>query len=180
MNKKHIIISMFTIAVSALVLWASSFTLSKVAAENAKKELDAMLCTLLPDSTSFTQEEFDAKEYPGILGVYQGETGFVIEVSAYGYVGDITLLVAVNKDGTVNGLVVRNLQETYGLGANAFTDTAFLTQFLGTTGNAEVGSNVDALCGATVSSKAIAKAVNTAVSYVTGADVSTGATEWGG
>ena len=56
----------------------------------------------------------------------------------------------------------------------------FLAQFLLTGGDAEVGSNVDALTGATVSSKAVTKAVNSAVAYVTGADTSSSATEWGG
>ena len=38
---------------------------------------------------------------------------------------------------------------------------------------------VDALTGATVTSKAIAKSVNSAVGFVTGADVVTEATKWG-
>jgi len=40
--------------------------------------------------------------------------------------------------------------------------------------------DVDAITGATVTSKAIVRSVNSAVSYVTGADVSSGATSWGG
>ncbi|PWM07238.1 MAG: hypothetical protein DBX98_03060, partial [Clostridiales bacterium] len=39
---------------------------------------------------------------------------------------------------------------------------------------------VDGIAGATVSSKAIARCVNSAVAYVTGADTQTGATSWGG
>ena len=180
MNKKHIITSLVAIVGSAIVLFGATMVFGKMAEENAKKELDTMLATLLPDSTSFVAEEFDATVHTALKSVYKGETGFVIESSAYGYAGDITLLVAVNNDGTVNGLVVRDLSETYGLGANALTDTAFLEQFLGTSGEAEVGTNVDALTGATVSSKAVTKAVNSAVAYVTGADTSSSATEWGG
>ena len=51
----------------------------------------------------------------------------------------------------------------------------------GATGESEPlegGVSVDALTGATVTSKAIAKAVNSAAAFVTGADVSSGATEW--
>ena len=180
MNKKHIITSVVAIVVSAVILLAGAGALSNTAKENAKKELDTMLATLLPESTSFVEEEFDNTVHTALKAVYKGETGFVIESSAYGYAGDITLLVAVNNDGTVNGLVVRELSETYGLGAQALTDTAFLEQFLGTSGEAEVGNNVDALTGATVSSKAVTKAVNSAVAYVTGADTSSSATEWGG
>ena len=47
-------------------------------------------------------------------------------------------------------------------------------------GELAVGDNVDALTGATVTSKAVVKAVNSASAFVTGADVSSSATEWGG
>ena len=39
---------------------------------------------------------------------------------------------------------------------------------------------IDALTGATVTSKAVTRAVNSAAAFVTGADVSSGATEWEG
>ena len=90
------------------------------------------------------------------------------------------LLVGVSDQGNVTGVVVRDLEETFGLGANALRDTAFLSQFLHTSGEAAVGETVDALTGATVTSKAIAKGVNAAVAFVTGADISSGATEWEG
>ena len=47
-------------------------------------------------------------------------------------------------------------------------------------GDAEIGTNVDAISGATVTSKAIARSVNSAVGFVTGADTSSAATSWGG
>ena len=89
-------------------------------------------------------------------------------------------MVGVSNEGKVTGLAVESMQETRGLGAEALSDENFLAQFLLTGGDAEVGSNVDALTGATVSSKAVTKAVNSAVAYVTGADTSSSATEWGG
>ena len=52
--------------------------------------------------------------------------------------------------------------------------------FLRTEGDAEVGTNVDAITGATVTSKAVARCVNSAVGYVTGADAVSAATTWGG
>ena len=60
------------------------------------------------------------------------------------------------------------------------TDAPFLLQFLGTAGEAAVDENIDALTGATVTSKAVTRAVNSAAAFVTGADVSSGATEWEG
>ena len=54
--------------------------------------------------------------------------------------------------------------------------------FSGATGEETTGEEtyVDAITGATVTSKAIARCVNSAVGYVTGADVESGATSWGG
>ena len=167
------------IVAAALILLGSGMGLSKIAAVNAEKELNTMLATVLPGNTSFEWVEYDGED-EAIQAVYKGETGFVIQTTAYGYAGDITLLVGVSNEGTVTGLVVRDLSETYGLGANALSDTEFLTQFLGTSGEAQVGENIDAMTGATVSSKAVTRAVNSAVAYVTGADTSSSATEWGG
>ena len=54
--------------------------------------------------------------------------------------------------------------------------------FSGATGteSAETETYVDAMTGATVTSKAVARCVNAAVGYVTGADAESGATSWGG
>lgn len=179
MNKKTIITPVLVIILVAIILLGADMALSGMAAINAENEKTEMMLTLLPGSTSFEPEEFDTTTHETIKSVYKAENGFVIESTAYGYNGDITLMVGVNTEGMVTGLVVRDLQETRGLGADALTDTTFLSQFLGTLGEAEVGTNVDAMAGATVSSKAVAKAVNSAVAYVTGADTSSSATEWG-
>lgn len=179
MKMKSILASIIAIAAAALILFGSGMGLSKVAAANAEKELNEMFATLLPGNTSFEWEAYDGED-EAIQAVYKGETGFVIQTVAYGYAGNITMLVGVSNEGTVTGLVVRDLSETYGLGANALTDTEFLSQFLGTSGDAEVGNNIDAITGATVSSKAVTRAVNSAVAYVTGADTTSSATTWGG
>ena len=167
------------IAAAALLLLGSGMGLSKMAAVNGEKELNEMLVTLLPGSTSFEWEEYEGED-EAIQAVYKGENGFVIQTSAYGYAGNIVMLVGVSYEGTVPGLVVRDLSETYGLGANALTYTKFLSQYLGTSGDAEVGNNIDAITGATVSSKSVTRAVNSAVAYVTGADTTSSATTWGG
>ena len=177
--KKSILIPVFALALSALVLFGAANLLSGMAIENGKKEHLKMMQTILPGSTTFTVEPY-AGEDTNIVSIHKGETGFVIETKTYGYAGDITMLVGVSTEGTVTGLVVRHLTETYGLGRNALTDTEFLAQFLNTSGEAAVGETVDALTGATVTSKAITRAVNSAVAYVTGADASSGATSWGG
>ena len=177
--KKTIWMPVLTILLAAVVLFAVSAGLSSLQKENARKELESMLHTILPGSGTFTEEAYEGDD-ANIRTAYKSEAGFVVHVVTSGYAGDISMLVGVSNDGKVQGLVVRDLQETYGLGARALTDTEFLTQFLGTDGSAAVGEDIDALTGATVTSKAVTRGVNSAVNFVTGADTSSGATAWGG
>ena len=178
--KSKIVTPVLAIAMVAVVLLGGKAALLGKAEANVEIARNKIMSALLPGSTSFVPEEFDAEQNSAIKSVYKAENGYVIESTAYGYNGDITLMVGVSNEGKVTGLTVENLQETWGLGAKALTDVPFLAQFLLTGGDAEVGSNIDALTGATVSSKAVTKAVNSAVAYVTGADTSSSATEWGG
>lgn len=168
-----------SIAAAILLLLGVSNGLAEAADSNAEKELQEMMATLLPGSTSFAEEAYEDED-EAIKAVYKGETGYVIQTVTYGYAGDVVLLVGVNNDGKVTGLVVRELSETHGLGANALSDVEFMSQFLNTSGEAQIGDTIEAISGATVTSKAITKGVNAAVGFVTGADTSSGATTWGG
>ena len=187
------------ILLAALVLFGASYGLQGIAAENAQEQHLWLMQTLLPGSESFTVVPYDGED-ANIRYVHQAENGFVIETVTYGYADEITMLVAVDLDGKVVGLVVDEAHETFGLGSNALTDHVFLAQFLnksgsfavatqgadafsGATGEAETeGENldVDAITGATVTSKAVVRCVNSAVAYVTGADAASSATTWGG
>ena len=176
---KKLLLPIVAIVLAALILLGVSVGLKGITQSNARRERLSMMSTLLPGSIKFEEEPYTGED-ENIRCVYKGETGFVIETGVEGYADEITMLVGVSSEGTVTGLVVREMSETFGLGANALKDHEFLSQFLNTSGEAEVGTNVDAITGATVTSKAIARSVNSAVAYVTGADIGSGATSWGG
>ena len=163
---------------AVLLLGAYNLTLG-LRQENQEKELQAKMSVLLPGSKTFTAEEYTGEDQT-IAYVYKGETGYVIGTITAGYAGTIRMLIGVHNDGYVTGLQVRQMEETFGLGGEALTDWAFLAQFLRTEGDAAVGENIDAITGATVTSKAITRSVNSAVAFVTGTDVDSGATSWGG
>lgn len=179
MKLKSFLLPLLTIAVVTLTLWCASAALAPTAQKNTAAEETAMLASLLPSGAPFEPEAYSGED-ENIAAVYRGTGGYVIETHTAGYAGDVTLLVGVSDGGTVTGLVTRRLSETYGLGWSALRDTTFLRQFLRTSGDATVGETVDAISGATVTSKAVAKGVNSAVAFVTGADISSGATQWGG
>ena len=166
-----------SLALAALLLLGMYNGLLQTREANREKELQAKMETLLPGSTTFTEEAYTGDD-ANIVCVYKGETGFVVGTTTQGYAGPISMLIGVHSDGYVTGLQVRSMEETFGLGAEALTDWEFLAQFLRTEG--AVGTNIDAITGATVTSKAIARSINSAVGFVTGADTSSGATSWGG
>lgn len=177
--KKSILTPILSILVTAAVLFGVNKGLTAKDAFYDEKELSIMLHNLLPYSVEFVEEPYTGED-ENIRSVYKAEKGFVIETVTYGYAGDIRMLVGVSNEGTVTGVVVRELSETPGLGSNALNDVDFLAQFLNTSGEAEVGTNVDAITGATVTSKAVTRSINSAVAFVTGADISSSATSWGG
>ena len=198
--KKPVLLPILAIVIAAVVLLAASFGLNSIAAQKAQEDHVWLMQTLLPDSKEFTLEPYSGDD-ANIRSVHKAENGFVIETVTYGYAGEITMFIGVNNDGKVTGLVVRDLSETFGLGREALTDHVFLKQFLNSSGSFEVVTaapdafsgatgevteaeddtvGVDALTGATVTSKAIVRAVNSSVAYVTGADAASAATTWGG
>lgn len=177
--KKTVLTPVLVILLMAAMLSGASKGFATLEADYAAQEMTIMMRNLLPYSSEFVPEEYTGED-ESIRSVYKAENGYVIETVTAGYAGDIRLLVGVSNKGKVTGLVVRDMSETHGLGANAWNDVDFLAQFLNTSGDAEVGTNVDALTGATVSSKAITRGINSAVAFVTGADIASGATEWGG
>ncbi len=162
----------------ALLLFAASHALRSTEERMTAEELQTMMETLLPGSTSFREEPYSGED-ENIRTVFKGETGYVVETVTAGYAGDVTLWVGADAKGSVTGLTIRDLSETSGLGRRAASDIGFLSQFLGTSGGVSVGENIDALTGATVTSKAVTKGVNAAAGFVTGANVTTSATEWG-
>ena len=176
---KKILLPILSLILAAVILLGAFNGLNGIRASIREEEMQNKMQTLLPGSTTFTEEPYDGED-TNIQFVYKGETGFVVGTRTAGYAGDILMLIGVCDDGNVTGLQVRNMEETYGLGGKALTDWEFLAQFLRNEGDAEIGVNVDAITGATVTSKAIARSINSAVGFVTGADVSSSATTWGG
>ena len=194
---KKLIVS---ILIAALVLFGVSWGLQGIGAQRAQAEHLRLLKTILPGSENFTLETYSGED-ANIVSVHKGENGFVIETVTYGYADEINMLIGVSNEGRVTGLVVQEAHETHFLGNQALTDHVFLAQFLNSSGSFAVATQgadaftgatgetepvegdsveVDALTGATVTSKAVVRCVNSAVAYVTGADAVTEATSWGG
>ena len=184
--RKKILLPILTVLLWGAVLLGASLGLNNLAAKNARAAHLERLKLLLPGSETFTLEPY-AGEDTNIVSVHKGENGFVIETVTQGYVDSVTMLIGVNTSGKVTGLVLQEAHETFGLGNDALSDHVFLAQFLNKDGHFSVASAaeagdipIDSITGATVTTKAIVRCVNSAVAYVTGADVVSSATEWEG
>jgi electron transport complex protein RnfG len=87
--------------------------------------------------------------------------------SSKGYSGDIWLMVGFNMQGDILNIYVIEHKETPGLGSK-MADTKFLQQFLGKNPSAmnlkvkKDGGDVDAITGATISTRAFSEAVQLA------------------
>ena len=94
--------------------------------------------------------------------------GYVLSlVDPEGYGGDISFMMGIRLDGTLNGISILSIGETAGLGMNADTD-AFKSQiankkvekFTFTKTGSTSDSEIDALSGATITTTAMTNGVN--------------------
>lgn len=99
-------------------------------------------------------------------------TGYVITVTTKeGYGGDIKYTVGIEKGGTLKGISILAISETAGLGMNA--ESVLVPQFIDknvaeftvTKTGSTSDSEIDAISGATITSKAVVKGVNAALYF---------------
>ncbi|MCQ2486593.1 MAG: FMN-binding protein [Clostridia bacterium] len=160
-------ISLFLIALVATFLLAvvNNLTVDKIAEQTAKQEAAARE-TVFADASSF--EEKDG--YYTAVNADGKVIGYVFNTACKGYGGDVPVTVGIDTDGAITGIVPGDVSnETPGLGQNALKDS-FKKQFAGLNGEITVVKNaanadnneIQALTSATITSKAVAGAVNLA------------------
>ena len=161
-------------AVVALALaGVNSVTAPAIEKLNAEKT-QAAIEAVLPGGFDTVIEDY--ADATGIVSkVYQGANGYALEVGPGGFDNTITMMVGVDYEGKVLGISVVSHTETAGLGAVAAANTsageAFRGQFVGTSGSVSVtkdGGAMDAITGATITSRAICVGVNAALDCVAG------------
>ena len=102
--------------------------------------------------------------------------GYVVITVEKGYGGAISVMTGVDLEGKVTGVNILSMSETPGLGANA-TKESFLQQFvgkiagIGVTKDTPAENDIKALTGATITSKAVAAAVDAAIEAMGGENI---------
>ena len=158
-----------TAVVAAALAGVNSITAPAIEALNAQKTQEAIELVLPGGGEEMA--DFPAVEL--VSKVYAGDSGYAVEVTPGGFDNTITMMVGVDFDGNVLGISIISHTETAGLGAVAAAGTpagiAFRDQFVGQSGSVSVtkdGGSMDAITGATITSRAICVGVNAALECV--------------
>jgi electron transport complex protein RnfG len=114
--------------------------------------------------------QYEGKEINFFVGEFDGKRNTVaFEIFGKGFGGDIGVMVAINVDtDKIAGIAVTTHSETPGMGSRAKTDPSFSAQFKGMPLKDSYrvkadGGDVDALSGATITSRGVCGAVTNAV-----------------
>ena len=169
--------------VVALALGAvNAVTAGPIAEQNAQKIKDS-LENVMPGAES---EQIDVSELSTvttetknatsvtILSAYKmtkdgADAGYCVEVGPTGFGGAVDTMVGIDSDGKVTGIsVISASSEAPGLGARS-TEPEFQAQFAGQVGTevavAKDGGSIDALTGATITSRAVSEGVVAAAQF---------------
>ena len=105
------------------------------------------------------------------------DAGYVVTCLAKGYGGSVTLALGIDGDGAVKGIQIMDCSdETPGLGQNS-TNKDWNSQYVGMNTTQEIavvkdgsgsqeGGTINAISGATITSKAVTRAVNGTLGFI--------------
>ncbi|MEG0050552.1 MAG: RnfABCDGE type electron transport complex subunit G [Terrisporobacter sp.] len=143
--------------------------------EQANNEARQIVLSDAKEFKLLDSKKYESKSDVEVVEVYEGLNGsnlagYTIKVLPKGYGGEIELMVGVKADGTISGVNIGNMTETPGLGAKA-KEEAFYGQYTGKpAAQLEViksgvagETEIQAISGATITSKAVTTGVNAAV-----------------
>ena len=156
--------------VAALLLGLVNDVTKPVIAEREKEETAAAMRAVMAVAQDFSDEKAadDGTVYYEAYASDGSVCGYVFTTAGSGYGGEITVMTGVGADGTVTGIAFLSIDETPGMGMKAQNDD-FKSQYIGRSG--EIGVNktaatdteIQAITGATITSKAVTGAVNDAL-----------------
>lgn len=176
------ILCVITLVVALALGAVNAVTAGPIAEQNAQKIKDSLENVMpgaeseqidVPEGTTVTTETKNATSVT-ILSAYKmtkdgADAGYCVEVGPTGFGGAVDTMVGIDSDGKVTGIsVISASSETPGLGARS-TEPEFQAQFAGQVGTevavAKDGGSIDALTGATITSRAVSEGVVAAAQF---------------
>ncbi len=170
--KLALVLLAVSVVVAGVLGVINELTYPIIDAQKQAKTAEAFSAVLKADR--FDEIEFNNPDFPTVLTVHKAEgIGYVVTSKFSGAQGNITLAVGVDNDYKCTGISVIEHAETSGLGANAASTgevgVNFRAQFVGQDESialSNAGGSIDALTGATITSRAITEAVATSIRAV--------------
>ena len=171
--KPIVVLSVISLIASLLLALVNGMT-APVIAENTKRTTLAAYVGVLP-SVSDASELEEVTDYTtaGITGVVKAPDGSTaIKAEEKGFDGGIlTVIMGFDANGAETGIWVDASTQTKGIGSKVMDNeatsagTGALDQFVGKSGAGSlvVKTNIDAVSGATVTTKGITKGANAAL-----------------
>jgi electron transport complex protein RnfG len=151
-----IILGVICLVASGLLAGVNSFTKSRIIAQ-AQQEEEASLKEVVPEAV-----HFEAVRSGNDIIYYRAHdknaklVGFAFKASGKGYSSEIETMVGMAADGSIIAIKILSQNETPGLGARVI-EPSFTRQFANK--NIQHLNEVQAITGATISSKAVLDAV---------------------
>ncbi len=157
------VLTAICICVAALLAVVNMLTRDVIAA-NAAKEREETVFAIFEGADKM--EEYALADGKTVYLVYSGDAivGYSVNIAAGGFGGNIDMMVGINSDGTVKGTKIISMSETPGVGTKVNSDS-FLGQFTGKGDDIALGETIDAISGATISSRAVTDGVKSALAY---------------
>lgn len=173
--KPAAVLLIICVVAAGLLGYVNQITAAPIAAQEELAKQESMT-EVLPEAASFGEEkEIDDPEsiitsVTPALDSEGNEMGYAVAITTKGFSAGLQLMFGIDTEGVITGLsVVDCSNETPGLGANAANED-FYGQFTGKSGEVAVtkdGGDIEALTGATITSRAVANAATEAINYVT-------------
>ena len=100
------------------------------------------------------------------------DRGYIVTTTSKdGYGGDVKITIGITNEGEISGVSFLSISESPGLGIKA-KEPEYYNQYVGKTTDSFYvskdggdGESIDALSGATITSRAVTEAVNVAIAY---------------
>ncbi len=149
-------LALICVSASASLAVVNSLTKSKII-EQAKIEEEASLKEVLKDAQKF--EEIKLGDEVLFYKAFDKDNKFIgaaFKASGKGYSSVVETMVGMRKDGVITAIKVLSQNETPGLGAR-IVEPSFTGQF--SDKNIEGLSDVQAITGATISSRAVIESI---------------------
>ena len=169
-NFKALVLPVIVLVVICLVCSALLAVLNNATAPiieaNTKAETLAAYLSVLPEGTTADDLQDVTVTTANVTGAVKTADGMaVVQSTAAGYSGNlVTVYAAFDTTGTLTALSVDASTQTTGIGSKT-GEESFYGGYVGWSASqqVEVGNPVDAIGGATISSRAVVSAINSAI-----------------